>query len=176
MSDEIKATGYLSKILAPDEHVELIVHQHVLVFLGRAFIPLVLTILIAAGATFLEARPVSGLSAIVAEYGYALMLLPLAVILWRYIVWRNHSYIMTNRRVIQMKGVFDKEVADSVLDKLNDVKTDQTLLGRIFGYGDIEILTASEAGINALKFVSRPLVFKRAMLQAQEALSHHGSA
>lgn len=46
--------------------------------------------------------------------------------------------MMTNHRVIQVKGVFGKEIADSVLDKLNDVKTDQTLLGRIFGYGDIE--------------------------------------
>jgi len=176
MSDEIKATGYLRKILAPDEHVELIVHQHLLVFLGRAFFPLILMIVIAAGATMLEARPVSGLGSDVARYGYALMLLPLAVVLWRFIVWRNHAYIMTNRRVIQMKGVFEKEVADSVLDKLNDVKTDQTLMGRIFGYGDIEILTASEAGINALKFVSRPLVFKRAMLEAQEALAHRAMA
>ena len=84
---------------------------------------------------------------------------------------------MTNRRVIHMNGVFEKQVSDSLLEKLNDIKTDQTLLGRIFGYGDIEILTASEAGISHLRHIAKPLEFKRAMLDGKEeldqSLSHH---
>jgi uncharacterized membrane protein YdbT with pleckstrin-like domain len=77
---------------------------------------------------------------------------------------------MTNRRVIQVTGVFSKEVSDSLLEKLNDVKTDQTFLGRIFGYGDIEIMTASETGVNNFRHISKPLEFKRAMLEAKEEL------
>jgi uncharacterized membrane protein YdbT with pleckstrin-like domain len=85
--------------------------------------------------------------------------------------------VITDRRVIQMRGVLNKEVSDSILDKLNDVKTDQSFLGRIFGYGDIEILTASEAGVNMLRMINDPLGFKRAMLNAKEALEdeRHGA-
>ena len=172
MSEGIEATGYIKQILAGDEKVKMIVRQHVLVLLGRIVLPSILAVVIIGGVTFLKEQSFSELDANFLSYSYALALLPLLLIFWRYLVWWNHCYVMTNRRVIQVKGVFDKEVADSVLDKLNDVKTDQTLLGRIFGYGDIEILTASEAGINALKFVSKPMAFKRAMLEAQEV--QHG--
>ena len=127
-------------------------------------------IAVLAGVTALGGQFAAALPPAATEYGYALALPPFLVIFWRYIVWHNHLYVMTDRRIIQLNGVFEKEVADSVLEKLNDVKTEQSLLGRIFGYGDIEILTASEAGINSLKFVSRPLAFKRAMLEAQEAI------
>jgi len=69
-----------------------------------------------------------------------------------------------------MLGVFNKQVVDSLLEKVNDVKTEQSFLGRIFGYGDIEILTASEQGANRVRMIARPLEFKVAMLDAKEAL------
>ena len=88
----------------------------------------------------------------------------------------NQMHVITDRRVIQMRGVLNKEVSDSILDKLNDVKTDQSFLGRMFGYGDIEILTASDQGVNMLSMINDPLGFKRAMLNAKEAESErrHG--
>src|SRR3546814_18401931 len=125
MSVGIKATGYLKQMLAHDEEVEMIVHQHVLVLLGKTILPLVLALAIIGGVTILREQLIPDLGSTMVAYGYALAVLPLLLIFWRYIAWRNHSYVMTSRRVIQIKGVFDKEVADSVLDKLNDVKTDQ---------------------------------------------------
>ena len=48
-------------------------------------------------------------------------------------------------------------------------------MGRIFDYGNIEILTASELGVNKFNFVGRPIRFKTAMLNAKESLEHGDS-
>src|SRR4030067_76659 len=43
-------------------------------------------------------------------------------------------------------------------------------LGRIFDYGDIQILTASELGVNLFRRIEDPIKFKTAMLNAKERL------
>ena len=78
--------------------------------------------------------------------------------------------------MIQIRGVLNKEVVESRLEKINDVKTDQSLIGQWFDYGDVESLTANEVGNNNFHQISSPLKFKRAMMEAKEALAglHHG--
>jgi hypothetical protein len=56
------------------------------------------------------------------------------------------------------------------LEKVNDVKMSQSFLGRMFDYGDIEILTASELGVNKFTHIGRPIQYKTAMINAKEKL------
>ena len=168
----VRPHGYLSKILAHDETVLVQVRQHALFLWGRIigeviFAALVIAAVAAVQIFVLPERPE-------VSYAYLLALLAFPRMFWRILVWRNHQYVVTSRRVIQMTGVFTKEVVDSLLEKVNDLKTDQSFLGRIFGYGDIEILTASEAGINDFHHIAHPLDFKRAILDAKDALDHGG--
>ena len=58
---------------------------------------------------------------------------------------------------------------DSSLEKVNDVVMDQNFWGRIWGYGDIEIMTASEIGVNKLHMLANPVRFKTTMLDQKEA-------
>lgn len=166
----IRPTGYLKNILGRDEAIEFVTHQHWLLLLGRLFFPLFWCVVIFFGVGTAQVFWYPEQPEIF--YAYGLIALPAMPLIWRYMIWHNHCFVMTSRRVIQMYGVFDKTVADSLLEKLNDVKTEQTLLGRIFGYGDIVILTASEAGVNSLHMIAHPLEFKRAMLEAKEMLEH----
>jgi uncharacterized membrane protein YdbT with pleckstrin-like domain len=92
------------------------------------------------------------------------------------LIWSNREYIVTNRRVIQISGVFSKDVVDSSLEKVNDVKMSQSFLGRTFDYGDIEILTASETGDNLFKRIGNPIKFKTAMLNAKEKMGYEGTS
>ena len=73
---------------------------------------------------------------------------------------------------MQISGVFSKEVTDSSLEKVNDVKLEQSLGGRLLDYGDLEILTASELGVNRFTHVGQPIRLKTAMLNAKEKLEH----
>jgi uncharacterized membrane protein YdbT with pleckstrin-like domain len=102
--------------------------------------------------------------------GFALLLLPIATMTRDVLMWSNRQYIVTNRRVIQISGVINKSVIDSSLEKVNDVKMVQSVLGRAFNYGDIEIMTASELGANLFTHIDKPVHFKTAMLNAKEAL------
>lgn len=71
---------------------------------------------------------------------------------------------------MQVAGVFNKSVTDSSLEKVNDVKMVQSAMGRVFEYGDIQILTASELGVNLFKRIGEPVIFKTVMLNAKEKL------
>ncbi len=77
---------------------------------------------------------------------------------------------MTNRRVIQAEGIINKHVIDSSLEKVNDVVLDQSFLGRMFDYGNIEILTASEGGVNKLDKIPSPVQFKTEMLNQKQGM------
>ena len=67
-------------------------------------------------------------------------------------------------------GVLNKQVVDSSLEKINDAILRVSVFGRMFGFGDLEILTASEAGISKLRMLRQPDDFKRSMLDAKHDL------
>lgn len=46
----------------------------------------------------------------------------------------------------------------------------QSFFGRLFDYGDVEILTASELGVNLFRRIGDPVRFKTTMLNAKEKL------
>jgi uncharacterized membrane protein YdbT with pleckstrin-like domain len=168
--DEVRAHGYLGKLLATGEDVLLIERQHGFVAFSLIAGALIYVAVILVAVSLAWARFGDAQRWIPAAYVLALLGLP--SLWWRLTVWRAHQYVVTNRRVIQISGVFTKEVIDSALDKVTDVRTEQTLLGRMFNYGDVEVLTASETGRNLFRMIADPLGFKRAMLDAQQALFH----
>jgi uncharacterized membrane protein YdbT with pleckstrin-like domain len=90
-------------------------------------------------------------------------------ILVKLVVLRSYEHVLTNRRMIQQIGVLRKRSMDAPLDKINNVEHWQTLWGRILGYGDVEIDTASEHGATRFKDIARPLEFKNAIVAATEA-------
>ncbi len=94
----------------------------------------------------------------------------LGYLAWESIRWTNREFVVTTRRVLQMEGVINKRVSDSSLEKINDAILTQSLFGRMFGYGELEILTASESGISRLRMLRDADDFKRAMLEAKHEL------
>jgi len=86
--------------------------------------------------------------------------------------WRNQEYLVTTRRLIKAEGIFNKQMADSSLEKINDAHLTQSWLGRIFDYGTLDILTAAEesAGIQDYEMLAEPIAFKISMLNQKEKL------
>jgi hypothetical protein len=86
--------------------------------------------------------------------------------------WRNQEYLVTTRRIIKAEGIFNKEMGDSSLEKVNDAHLTQSWLGRIFDYGTLDILTAADdsVGIQDYYFLAEPVKFKIAMLNQKERL------
>ncbi|HUZ00889.1 MAG TPA: PH domain-containing protein [Thermomicrobiaceae bacterium] len=101
----------------------------------------------------------------------ALAIVPVAVALWRFLWWQREQYFITNFRIMQIEGIVSKRVLDSSLEMVNDIQLKQSLFGRIFDYGDLEILTASDVGVNLLHTISQPFKFKRAIIDARTRMS-----
>ncbi len=100
----------------------------------------------------------------------ALACVLLAELLRQLLDWLNERYIITNRRVMEVKGIINKHVRDSALEKVNDVDLQQSVIGRVLGYGTVQIITGSDIGVNMFRRIANPVRFKRAMLNAKEGL------
>jgi hypothetical protein len=91
----------------------------------------------------------------------------IGVAVWTALRYINQEYVLTNRRVIQVEGVLNRNSTDSSLEKINDAVLTQSIFGRMFDYGDLTVLTASEAGIDKMHMLRKPIAFKKAMLDAK---------
>ena len=91
----------------------------------------------------------------------------IAVAIWTALRYINQEYVLTTRRVIQVEGVLNRSSTDSSLEKINDAVLNQSVFGRMFDFGDLTVLTASESGVDKMKMLRKPIVFKKAMLDAK---------
>lgn len=160
------ATNYLEGLLGEHEQIVLQTRQHWFVLFNKIFLEIVLILIIIGATLFAYGLLASSLALL----GFILVLVPIVGLVRDVMIWQNNAFIVTNRRVIQIAGVFSKEVVDSSLEKVNDVKLSQSFFGRMFDFGDVEILTASELGVNLFHEIAKPVEFKTAMLNAKEKL------
>jgi hypothetical protein len=86
---------------------------------------------------------------------------------WTYVGWYNEDYLVTNRRVIKLSGILNKRAADSSLEKINDAILEQSIFGRMFDWGDLRILTASELADVDYQMLHHALEFKKVMLMTK---------
>lgn len=160
--------GYLDEILGQTEKVLLITRRHWLSIAGLVIGSAVIMAMIVAAAFVLNAAlpQANGLPLLL----LLLLIFPLGRLVIHYLAWWNEQYILTNRRIIQIDGIFNKQTIDSSLEKVNDVVMTQSAMGRLLGYGDLEIMTASDIGVNKLERIANPILFKTTMLNAKEGL------
>ena len=163
------AKTYIQNMLGENERVILVTRQHGFVLFSSIVAEIVVTLIVIASFIAMT------LTNPMAAFGFLLALVPLAIMTRDILAWNNHQYIVTNRRVIQISGIINKDVVDSSLEKVNDVKMTQSFFGRLFDYGDVEIMTASETGVNLFKRIGDPVKFKTAMLNAKEKLGYEGT-
>ena len=160
------AKDYLGEMLGKNERILLKTRKHWFILFGNIFLEIVLIIVLIGAVIAIATMTAFPM----ATLGLILVLVPLGGMVRDFLIWYNRQYVVTNRRVIQISGLFSKDVVDSSLEKVNDVKMSQSFFGRLFDYGDIEILTASEVGANVFRSIGEPVKFKTAMLNAKERL------
>ncbi|MCD4673088.1 MAG: PH domain-containing protein [Anaerolineaceae bacterium] len=154
---------YLTKLLTKNEKVVFQTRQHWL-SLALQILPEILSSTVITTLITIISRNWVPRQAL--PWAYLLNLIPLASLLRDVLRWRYHKYVITNRRIIHLSGIIAKNVSDSSLEKVNDVNLEQTFLGRIFDFGNLEILTASELGMERYVSVAFPIQFKKALLEA----------
>jgi hypothetical protein len=163
------AMAYLNNLLSSGEQMIRREHQHWFVVAANARYAIVAWL----GAILLFIISGAMPDGIRAIFGWAMVALVVGGLLsfgWQVLRWQNEEFVVTSRRVLKTEGVVNKRVIDSSLEKINDAILTESIFGRMFGFGDLEILTASESGISLLRMLRQPDQFKRAMLDAKHEL------
>jgi uncharacterized membrane protein YdbT with pleckstrin-like domain len=91
-------------------------------------------------------------------------LLMLATVIKR----RGSDFAVTNKRVMMKVGVFHTRSIELLLHKIEAIAVEQSLVGRIFGYGDI-VITGSGGTKEAFSHIQAPLAFRRAVQSVTDA-------
>ena len=166
--------SYARNLLSRGEEVVFESRQHwfaVLVETWTFVIVAIVSLALLIWATTSDLRGVDGLIQIVALLALLVSLAYIGLKIWS---WRNQEFLITTRRVIKAQGIFNKEMGDSSLEKVNDARLTQSWLGRIFDYGTLDILTASDEAetglLNDFPMLAEPVKFKVAMLNQKERL------
>jgi hypothetical protein len=169
--------SYARNLLSRGEEVVFESRQHWFAVIARTWLWIVIAVLAFALLIFLNTNPpignatVDGVLTIVALGGLVLSLGMIGYVVWD---WRNQEWLITTRRVVRAEGILNKSMSDSSLEKINDARLNQSVFGRIFGYGTLDILTAAEEvggeSIADFPMIADPVDFKKAMLNQKEML------
>lgn len=163
--------SYADGLLATGERITHREKQHPFIFVWGArwtLLAIIVAIVLFWFGGSLDPNGVSGgLRQILGWITAILFFGGLAVFAWTALRYLNQEYVLTNRRVIQVEGVFNRSSTDSSLEKINDAVLTQSLFGRMFNFGDLTVLTASDSAIDRMKMIRNPIGFKKAMLEAK---------
>ena len=164
--------GYTETLLASGERIVRIAHQHWFILVWRArwavfgvAIALLLTVL-----RLIQPDASGMLWDLLGWASLILVIIGIASFTWGALTYRAEEYVVTSRRLIHAEGVINKKASDSSLEKINDAILVESVFGRIFGFGNLEVLTASESGIEKLQMLRDAKDFKKAMLEAKHEL------
>jgi uncharacterized membrane protein YdbT with pleckstrin-like domain len=71
--------------------------------------------------------------------------------------WEGDSLTVTDQRVVLEEGVFQRSSKVIPLNRVQDVSTVQTLLGRVLDFGTVEIDAAGPSGAERFAYVRSPM-------------------
>jgi uncharacterized membrane protein YdbT with pleckstrin-like domain len=76
---------------------------------------------------------------------------------WRFLTEHRDRFVITNMRVMRIRGVFSQRVATTPIMRILDITLDKPMVGRVFGYGHFIFESAAQdQGFREIKYVSRP--------------------
>lgn len=87
-----------------------------------------------------------------------------------YLQWSSASLTVTDQRVIVEYGVFTRDSKVIALDRVQDVSTTQSLLGRVLKYGLVEIDAAGVRGAETFDYCRSPELLRDQVFMLSEQL------
>jgi uncharacterized membrane protein YdbT with pleckstrin-like domain len=150
-------------LLLPDEKVIFRTHPHWLVLAGPEVCVGILTVLLIKYLPILLQDVDPALAwKIWLILGGSLAFAAVMIFLG----WLFINYYLTNLRLIDKRGIIGKKIMSIPLKRIQDVKCQFGIWGRIFGFGDLEIESAGTYGKITFDFIPSPREFKERVIQA----------
>ncbi len=143
--------------LLPGENLVLTDHPHWIVVVKSLVIPIVLLIAAVVVDFTVTKSGIAHFRTIVSLVAIAIAGLWLIVV---WIRWQSTSYTLTDQRIKIETGVFGRQSKMIPIDRVQDCTTKQSLVGRMLGYGRVEVDAAGAQGAEVLNHLPNPGVFR----------------
>jgi len=152
--------SYVRSVLQPNEQIIMIGKLHWIVYVQS-----ILCLIVGAMLVALELDSTSGdgrtyliyLTLIVFVAGAVMSFLHAWFMRW------ITEFAVTDRRVIYKRGFITRHTAEMNMDKVESVSVEQSVLGRILGYGTIHVLGTGQ-GIEHLHRIADPIALRNAII------------
>jgi uncharacterized membrane protein YdbT with pleckstrin-like domain len=149
--------------LLPGENLVLKAHPHWITFIRTLIIPIVLVLLV-LWADFTILLDNYNSWNLPLHFRTFLTLAVVAVAgLWLIVVWirwRSTTYTLTDQRIKIETGVFGRQEKVIPIDRVQDCTTRQSVVGRMLGYGRVEVDAAGAQGAEVLDHLPSPGTFR----------------
>lgn len=163
--------------LFPGEDSIIVSRQHVIGFVPELFSGIIMAIIaivitvIFPNNIVLSGVNIGSIVRILLLLGIGADVLYVAV---KYLQWRSMSFELTTHRVMYSAGVFSRSTNSISLDRIQNIRVQQSFQDRLFNAGDIEIESAGRDGSEVLHLIPNPQGFVSAVMQAGERFSQSG--
>ena len=87
-----------------------------------------------------------------------LLLSGLFQLIKRILLKMGAEYVVTNKKVILKSGILNRDALESVLNKCEGIRINQSLMGRMLGFGSIVVTTGGVT--NKFDFITNPIKFR----------------
>ncbi len=155
--------GYAEKSLAPGETVLYRARYH-WIFYRTGLLVLLLALLIGAAAFYAyKTAPGDGIAQPVGYLALGFAALAAFLLAARWIRARQDQFVVTDRRVLRAVGILSREHEQAPVEKIQDITVTQSPMGRMLGYGDVTLETASERGTLLFPAIADPEAFRTAI-------------
>jgi uncharacterized membrane protein YdbT with pleckstrin-like domain len=143
--------------LLPGENLILKDHPHWITLVKELTFPVLLLILVAIADFSFLAGSGHHIRTYVSLAAIAVALLWLIVV---WIRWRSVRYTLTDQRIKIEAGVLGRSEKIIPIDRVQDCTTRQSILGRMLGYGRVEVDAAGAQGAEVLEHLPNPGAFR----------------
>lgn len=158
--------SYVSRTLGSKERVLYLTGYHWFYWLGVAVLSVPFLVIAVASLPSYSALDfiLLMLSGVPFAYGVYLFVHGIAL-----------EVAVTNDRFVKKTGLVAITTEEVSLDKIEEVNVNETILGRIFGYGNVNV-HGTGAGAIRVKMVNSPVNLRRAIQTAREDLKIKGES
>jgi uncharacterized membrane protein YdbT with pleckstrin-like domain len=147
----------VAKDLLPGENLIVRVHQHWIFIVKSLLLPIALLILVVI-ADFTVLKTTGNNIPLIATLAVVAIALLWLIVVW--IRWQSIAYTLTDQRIMLKSGVFSRQEKIIPIDRVQDCTTRVSLIGRILGYGRVEVDAAGAQGAEVLLHLPRPGGFR----------------
>lgn len=157
--DPFDRVAYVNSVLQSGEIVKVIGRLHWTIFLRAFLLAAVSLVVIVYGEKSIS----PGMGRTFVYVGW--IGLAVAAVLFLHAAFRRWTteLSVTTHRVIYKRGFIWRHTVEMNMDKVETVNVGQSIMGRILGYGTIDVLGTGQGGIQGLHGMGSPIAVRNAI-------------